>query len=83
MKISKYFYDWFENENLSQKRCLGVSFFFIVENNFFFQLKNQERHAIREKDHVKPDGSTLDYEKNLVKIATRGGNDEYQSKVLL
>ena len=27
-----------------------------------------------EKDHVKPDGSTMDYEKNLVKIATRGGN---------
>ena len=43
----------------------------------------QERHAMREKDHVKPDGSTLDYEKNLVKIATRGGNDECQSKVLL
>lgn len=27
-----------------------------------------------EKDHVKPDGSTMDYEKNLAKIATRGGN---------
>lgn len=36
------------------------------------KLKSQERHAMREKDHVKPDGSTLDYEKNLVKIATRG-----------
>lgn len=66
-----------------KKDVLVFLFFFIVENNFFFQLKNQERHAMREKDHVKPDGSTLDYEKNLVKIATRGGNDEYQSKVLL
>lgn len=27
-----------------------------------------------EKDHVKPDGSTMDYEKNLARIATRGGN---------
>ncbi|XP_078354981.1 RRP15-like protein [Oculina patagonica] len=25
-----------------------------------------------EKDHVKPDGSTMDYEKNLARIATRG-----------
>ena len=38
---------------------------------------------MREKDHVKPDGSTLDYEKNLVKIATRGGNDALESEVLL
>lgn len=36
------------------------------------KLKSQERHAMLEKDHVKPDGSTLDYEKNLAKIATRG-----------
>lgn len=46
-------------------------------------MKSQERHAKREKDHVKPDGLTLDYEKNLVKIATRGGNNEYQSKIVL
>lgn len=26
-----------------------------------------------EKDRVKPDGSTMDYEKNLSKVATRGG----------
>lgn len=36
------------------------------------RLKSQERHAMLEKDHVKPDGSTMDYEKNLAKIATRG-----------
>jgi len=41
---------------------------------FFHKLKSQERHAMLEKDHVKPDGSKMDYEKNLVKIATRGGN---------
>ena len=41
---------------------------------FLHKLKSQERHAMLEKDHVKPDGSTMDYEKNLVKIATRGGN---------
>ena len=40
----------------------------------FLKLKSQERHAMLEKDHVKPDGSTMDYEKNLVKIATRGGS---------
>jgi len=41
---------------------------------FLHKLKSQERHAMLEKDHVKPDGSTMDYEKNLAKIATRGGN---------
>ena len=40
----------------------------------FHKLKSQERHAMLEKDHVKPDSSTIDYEKNLAKIATRGGN---------
>jgi len=42
----------------------------------YFPLKQkaQERHSMLEKDRVKPDGSTLDYEKNLAKIATRGGN---------
>ena len=38
------------------------------------KLKSQERHAMLEKDHIKPDASTLDYEKNLMRIATRGGN---------
>lgn len=36
------------------------------------KLKSQERHAMLEKDHIKPDASTLDYEKNLMRIATRG-----------
>ena len=52
-----------------------MSFFFFFA--FLHKLKSQERHAMLEKDHVKPDGSTIDYEKNLVRIATRGGNNLY------
>ncbi|XP_001640769.2 RRP15-like protein [Nematostella vectensis] len=36
------------------------------------KAKAQEKHAILEKDHIIPDKSNLDYDRNLVKIATRG-----------
>ena len=61
------------NFTFSQVYCLLqviLRFYF----PFLHKLKSQERHAMLEKDHVKPDGSTMDYEKNLAKIATRGGN---------
>ncbi|XP_068674139.1 RRP15-like protein isoform X1 [Montipora foliosa] len=36
------------------------------------RMKSQERQAMLNKDRVKPDGSTVDYERTLAGIATRG-----------
>lgn len=44
----------------------------IKEEKVLKKLKNQERQVVYEKGRVKPTGSTLDYEKTLAGIATRG-----------
>ncbi|XP_029180012.2 RRP15-like protein [Acropora millepora] len=44
----------------------------IKEEKVLKKLKSEERQVVYEKGRVKPTGSTLDYEKTLAGIATRG-----------
>ena len=53
--------------------CSPLCYIFVI----LLKLKSQERQVVYEKGRVKPTGSTLDYEKTLAGIATRGGRHCY------